>query len=468
MDIWSLKLNNNPNFIQSKMSMLSRLSILIVLVLCPGHQAFSQQALKLEDCIQMALDRNIGLKRQGLQVDLAKDNLQTSQAARLPNLEGFYSHNLSSGKTVNYENYTYINTKYQDGNVGIQGSLPLFSGFSNWFQIKSNRFAALSEAEKQEELRKSVTIEVTTAFLQILYSQELLAVAIAKLESTQEQLRMNEGFFAAGRMSKIEVLSMKSQVAQDNLSKIQAENDLQAAYLSLALLLNLENENGLTIQKPTSLEGPLLIDIVDPVKANEYAQSNHPGISSSELLLKGRESGLAAMRARISPTVSLNGIVYSRYSELGVNQLNPTAAYPYTEQLKDNMYSRASVNVSIPIFSQFQTRSRINQATIQTNDARLSLEQKKLEVRQDIQLAYSAAVNAQAKYQATDEAIASATESFNLTQEKYKAGLSSSVDFKVAQNQLIQAQLTQIQSKFELIIRTKILDLYMDIPIKLE
>lgn len=468
MDIWSLKLNNNNYYPRKKMPKLNRLIILIVLVLCPGHQSFSQQALKLEDCIQMALDRHIGLKRQGLQVDLAKDNLQTSQAARLPNVEGFYAHNLSSGKTVNYENYTYINTKYQDGNVGIQGSLPLFSGFSNWFQIKSNRFALLSETEKREELRKSVTVEVTTAFLQILYSQELLAVAAAKLESTQEQLRMNEGFFAAGRMSKIEVLTMKSQVAQDNLAKIQAENELRTAYLTLAQLLNLENENGLVIQKPSSLDGPLLIDIVDPAKVYEYAQSNYPGISSSELLLRSRESGLAAMRAKISPSVSLNGIVYSRYSELGINQLNPTAPYPYPEQLKDNMYGRASVNISIPIFSQYQTRSRINQATIQTNDAKLLLDQKKLAVRQDIQLAYSAATNAQAKYQATNEAIASATESFNLTREKYKAGLSSSVEFKVAQNQLIQAQLTQIQSKFELIIRSKILDLYLDKPIRLE
>ncbi len=450
------------------MSTLSRIGILIVFGLYPGPQSYSQNALKLEDCIQMALDRNIGIKRQGLQVDLAKDNLQTSQAGRLPSLEGFYSHNMSSGKTVNYEDYTYINTQYQDGNVGMQGSLPLFSGFSNLYQTKSSKFAYQSETERQNELRKSVTIEVTAAFLQILFSQELLAVAVAKLESTQEQLRMNEGFFTAGRMSKVEVLSMKSQVAQDNLSKIQAENDVRSAYLTLAQLLNLENESGLAIQKPASLEGPVLPDIIDPVKVYEFALSNHPGIASAELLLKSRESGLSAMRARLSPSVSLNGLVYSRYSELGVNQLNPTAAYPYTEQLRDNVYSRASVNVSFPLFSQFQERNRINQARIQSDDARLMLDQKKLAVRQDIQLAYSAALNARAKYQATEEAIISATESFNLTREKYKSGLSSSVEFKVAQNQLIQAQLTQIQSKFEFIIRAKILDLYLDKPITLE
>jgi outer membrane protein len=350
----------------------------------------------------------------------------------------------------------------------MQGSLPLFSGFSNWYQTKSRKYAYQSESERQKELRNSVTIEVTSAFLQILYSQELLAVAEAKLESSREQLRMNEGFFNAGRISKVEVSTMKSQVAQDNLSKIQAENDVRSAYLSLAQLLNLEDESGLVIQKPASLEGPLTLDIIDPVKVYEFALANHPGIASAERLLKSRESGLAAMRAGISPSVSLNGLIYSRYSELGVNQLNPTAAYPYTEQLRDNMYSRASINVSIPLFSQFRERSRINQARIQSEDARLSLEQKKLAVRQDIQLAYAAALNAQAKYQASEEAIISATESFNLTREKYASGLTSSVEFKVAQNQLIQAQLTRIQSKFEFIIRAKILDLYLDKPITLE
>jgi len=450
------------------MSTFSRLCFLAVFVLFPVQHSFSQKELKLEECIQIAIERNIGIKRQGLQVDLAKDNLQTVRAGRLPNLEGFYAHNLSSGKTVNYENYTYINTKYQDGNVGVQGTLPVFSGFSGWYLNKSGKFALLSETEKQAELVKTLSLEVTAAYLQVLYTEELLKVADVKLESTKEQLRMNEGFFEAGRMSKVEVLTMRAQVAQDNLSKIQAENDIKTAYLSLAQLLNLDNENELRIQKPAGLEGSISTVINDAEKIAEYAEINHPGISSAELLVKSRESGLAAMRARISPSVSLNGIVYSRYSELGVDQLNPTAPYPYPDQLKDNLYGRASVNVSIPIFSQFQTRSRINQAYIQSRDAKLLLDQKKTAVRHDIQLAYSAALNARAKYEATGEAIASANESFNLTQEKYKSGLSSSVEYKVAQNQLIQAQLTRIQSKYEFIIRSKILDLYLDKPITLD
>jgi outer membrane protein len=294
------------------------------------------------------------------------------------------------------------------------------------------------------------------------------SVAEAKLLTSKEQLRMNEGFLDAGRMSKVDVLSIRSQVAQDNLAVVQADNDVRTAYLNLKQLLNLDNENELKVKKPSGLGESLSLSVNDPGKIFEYAMANNPGISSASLMVKSREADLAAMRARISPSISLNGVLYSRYSELGVNQLNPTAAYPYSEQLRDNMYGRASINVSIPIFSQFQTRSRINQATLLSRDAKLALDQKELAIRQDIQAAFTAAANARAKYEATAEAIVSARESFNLIQEKYKAGLSSSVEFKVAQNQMVQAQATQIQSKYEFLIRAKILDLFLDKPIRLE
>lgn len=424
--------------------------------------------MNLEECIRMALERNIGLQRQGLQVDLAKDKLQTSRGARLPGLEGFFAHNLSSGKTVNYENYTYINTQYQDGNLGIQGTIPVFNGFGNWYLTKSAKYALESESEKKAELAKALTIDVTTAYLQILYSEEMLHVSEAKLLTSKEQLRMNEGFLDAGRMSKVDVLSIRSQVAQDNLAVVQAENDVKTAYLALKQLLNLDSGSELKVRKPVSLDESISLAVNDPGKIFEYAMANHPGISAASLLVKSREADLAAMRSRISPTISLNGILYSRYSELGVNPLSPSAAYPYSEQLRDNMYGRASINVNIPIFSQFQTRSRINQASLLSRDAKLALDQKELAIRQDIQAAFTAAVNARAKYEATAEAIASSQESFNLIQEKYKAGLSSSVEFKVAQNQLVQAQLTQIQSKYEFLIRSKILDLFLDKPIRLE
>lgn len=106
----------------------------------------------LEECINTAKDSNIQVQRQQLQVEAAKSNFQAAQAGRLPSVSGWFSHNLSSGKTVNYEDYTYINTQYQDGNMGIQGTLPLFDGLKGWNLIRQSKYGLMSEKEKTEAL----------------------------------------------------------------------------------------------------------------------------------------------------------------------------------------------------------------------------------------------------------------------------------------------------------------------------
>ena len=430
--------------------------------------AFGQQELGLEDCIGMALDRNIGIRRQGLQVDLAKDNLRTSRAANMPGLEGFFSHNLSSGKTVNYENYTYINTQYQDGNAGIQGTVPVFTGLGNWYLSKSASWAMQSEAGKLEELRKAITIEVTAAYLKVLYSGELLKVAEAKLGSSREQLAVNEGFFEAGRMSKVDVVSIRSQVAQDNLARIQAENDERTATLELARLLCMDGDPDLKLKKPAETDAKELAMPENATEIYTYAAAHNPGIQSAQMLIKSREADLAAARSGFSPSVSLNGILYSRYSELGVNPLNPTEPYSYGSQIADNMYGRVSVNVNIPIFSQLRNRNKVNRAAILADDAKLLLDQKRLDIRQDIQAAWTAAVNARTTWEASAEAVESAAQAYNLSKEKYSAGISSAADFKIAQNQLMQAQVNRIQARYQWMIRAKILDVYLDKPVSLD
>lgn len=58
-------------------------------------------------------------------------------------------------------------------------------------------------------------------------------------------------------------------------------------------------------------------------------------------------------------------------------------------------------------------------------------------------------------------------EAFFYTQQKFGVGLVTSVDFNLAKNQLNKAKSDLLQSKYEYIFKTKILDFYMGNPIKL-
>ncbi|GAF02070.1 TolC family protein [Saccharicrinis fermentans] len=130
-----------------------------------------------------------------------------------------------------------------------------------------------------------------------------------------------------------------------------------------------------------------------------------------------------------------------------------------------NTYIGASLN--IPIFNKLQTRTNVKNARISVLDAKFSLQQEKLALRKEIQQAYADALAAYNKYLSSYEAVMSYKESFRYTEQKFSVGLVNSVDFNVAKTDFTRAQSDLLQSKYEYILRNKILDFYKGIPIVL-
>jgi len=439
---------------------------LISVSLLSGTGIMAQQKWTLEECIRYAQEQNISVKRQNLQIQSSKSNLQTAQAGRLPILSAWASHNLSSGKTVNFEDYSYINTEYQDGNMGIQGQLPLFNGLGILNSVKQQKFIMQAAISETKTLRNSIAIQVTGAFLQVLFAEELYQVAKEQYQVILEQVKSTEVFVEHGRMAKANLLEMKAQAAMDALALTQAENQVANTELLLAHLMNLSDPNKFEIAHPALLEISNS-SLYDPDQVYMVALSGLPRIKGAEYRVKAYESGLAVARSNLSPNIGLSGTYYSRYSELGVNPLNPTNEYPYSTQLLDNSYGRASINMNIPIFNQLKTKNQISQAKILALDSKLALDLAKNTLKQEIQTAYSDAKNALARYDASLIAVESTQESHNFVKERYESGLATSIEFSISKNQLVISKSNLLQAKYEFILRSKILDFYRGNPISM-
>lgn len=424
-----------------------------------GSGIMAQQKWTLEECIRHAQNQNISVKRQNLQIRSSKSNLQTARAGRLPSLSAWASHNLSSGKTVNFEDYSYINTEYQDGNMGIQGQLPLFSGLGILNTIKQQKYAMQVAISETQTLQNSIAIQVTGAFLQVLFAQELYLLAKEQYQVILDQVESTEVFVEYGRMAKANLLEMKALASQDALTLTQAENQLANSELMLVHLMNISDPANFKIAHPAFLEISNS-SLYDPEQVFNVALSSLPRIKGAEFRVKASESGLAVAKSKLSPNIGLSGMYYSRYSELGLNPLNPTSDYPYSTQLTDNSYGRISINMDIPIFNQLQTKNQISQAKILALDSKLALDLAKNTLKQEIQTAYSDAKNALAKYDASVIAVESTQESHNFVKERYDSGLATGIEFSISKNQLIITKSNLLQAKYEFILRSKILDFY--------
>jgi len=443
------------------------LSSVLILVLFALQDIKSQEFWSLDDCLNHALENNIQLKRQELTSKISRNNFIQSLVDVAPDLAGFGRHNLSSGKTVNLEDYTYINTTFYDGYIGTQSQLTLFNGFQKINAIKQSKFNLLGSIQDIDRIKNDLVLNITGAYLQILFNHELLEMAKGQLEVTEQQVDRTSKMMELGRISKGELLEIQSQAAAEKLNATNAQNQLTLSYLTLIQLLRLDSIGNFRIIRPANLEIDKEVLIASVKSVYEYAEKNFPQIKSAEYNLGSLEKGLAIARGQRSPQIGLVGTLYSRYSELARDPFDPASTYAVNKQLNNNLYKQVSVNLSVPIFSRWRVQNRISNAKINVLDARYNLDQNKQILYQEIQQAHADAIAALEKYYSSIETVESREEAFNYSQQKFNVGLTNSVDYNIAKNNLTRARSDLLQAKYEFIFKSMILDFYQGNPISL-
>ena len=443
-----------------------RLSILMILVitgllLCSGLSAQpSVKSWTLKECIQYAIDNNIQIKRQELQGKIADKNYNQSKFELLPNINVGFEHIFSSGRALNTEIYEWENMKLQQGSLGIRSEVTVFNGLQNLNSIKQQKYNLKSAIEDVKKIKNDISIYIATAYLQILFDQELLNVAEDQFEVTMIQVDKTETLMKVGSVSKGTLLEIKAQAAGEKLIIIQRKNQLRISKLTLVQLLDLESLEGFSIVTPENLtiENQPVEVLTDSVF--NYAVINMPEVKSAEYMLQSQKKALAVTRGRRSPELYLSGLYYSRYNENAINPLDPTLNYSLDGQLKDNQYKQITLGLSIPIFNKFRIHRDISIAKVNMLDAQYNLKQSKQTLYKNIQQANSDAISALEKYYSSIDAVESMLEAFEYTSEKFDVGMVSSIDYNIAKNNLSKTQSDLLQAKYEYLLRLKILDFY--------
>ena len=440
---------------------LSMILVIIGLLSCSNLSAqTSVKSWTLKECIQYAMDNNIQIKRQELQGLIAGKNYNQSKFELLPNMNVGFEHIYSSGRSLNTEIYEWENRKQQQGSLGMRSEVTIFNGLQNINSIKQQKYNLKSAIEDLEKAKNDISVYITTAYLQILFDQELLNVAKDQYEVTMVQVDKAEILMKVGNVSKGTLLEIKAQAAGEKLIIIQRNNQLRISILTLVQLLDLEKPEEFSIVTPEdlSIENQPAVILTDSVFS--YAVKNMPEVKSAEYMLQSQSKALAISRGRRSPELYLSGLYYSRYMQDATNPLDPGIKYSMDNQLKDNQYKQLTVGLSIPIFNKLIVQRDISIAKVNMLDAQYNLKQSKQTLYKNIQQAYSDAVSALEKYYSSFDAVKSMEEAFKYTSEKFDVGLSSSIDYNIAKQNLSKAQSDLLQAKYEYLLRVKILEFY--------
>jgi outer membrane protein len=437
-----------------------KLFLLAVLVLF-SFQGRAQKKWTLTDCIDYAHANNLQIKRQQLQAEITENDFFQSKMNILPTVNTGYERNFNFGSTLVQD--TIYKSNVTRDNAWASASIDLFSGLQNYNRIKMNEYSMLSKLQDVEKEKIEITLNIATAYLDILFKKELLQVTKSQMDIASQQVDRTRKLVDAGSVAKGDLLEIQAQLASEKYNVTNAQNNLKLSYLNLTQILDLDSVAGFEIDFQDTVSINVLSEILPEMDVYNSALEYLPHIKSAEYQLKSYQKAMAVQKGKLSPTIyasSSIGTYYLYNKEAEVNQ-------KYSKQFDGNMSKSIGLGISIPIFNKWQVMNSISNSKIQVNDAELQLAQLKQQLFKEIQQAHNDAESSRDRYNSAVEAVNSFTESFKYTEQKYNVGIVNSVEYNIAKNSFIKAQSDLLQAKYQYIFAVKILDFYKGIQISL-
>ena len=243
--------------------------------------------------------------------------------------------------------------------------------------------------EDLNKAKEDISIQVASAYLQVLFNEELVKVANEQLALSKEMLEQKTAFYKNGKASQAEWYEAKARVAQDELSAVQAENNRRLSLLDLSQLLELPSPDDFAIVSPATDSIAGLKIQTSPAEVYAEAVLTKPSVKAAQYRLEGAEKSIRMAKGAYYPQLSFGaGISTNFYNVSGMENGN------FGSQLRDNFSQYIGFSLSVPIFNRFETRNRVRSARIQQHTYYWQLEESKKNLYKEIQQAYYNANNA--------------------------------------------------------------------------
>lgn len=421
-----------------------------LLAIAMSGSATADETWTLQRCVDYALENNLTVKNSHLQVDQSEIDVTSAKDAFLPTLSASASEGFNFGRGLTSDN-TYADRNTSSFQWGVNMSLPLFQGLSDVRQLKVAKSAMQQYLMEFEAAKDDLTLNIMAQYLQVLYNKEVAKSAISQLSYSTYEVERQKALVDEGKVAEAYLYDAEAQQAQDRLQVITAENDVRVALVNLANLLQLPTADGFDVA-PLDEENP---EIPGPdVVYSRALEHNHYILSARQGIVTARDR-VSYARSGYMPRLSFDASVGSSYYTV--------AGYdnqPFATQMRNNFSTYLGLRLSIPIFDAFSTRNNIRRARLQETSARLELDRRESELYKTIQLAYTQATGARDKFLTSSETLDKTRLSFEATRERYALGRATPTDFEQAKNNLFRVEISRISSRYEYLLRYRILRFY--------
>jgi len=427
---------------------------LVIIISLFVFQGFSQEILTKKEALEITLENNFGIKIANNNVEVAKNNANILNSGFLPTIAA------TSGTNYRRENQ---DVTFQDGtnrsiagavtksyNAAVSLNYTLFDGLGrkyNYQQLKESY--NLTEIQARETIENTY-LQLFTIYFQIARLSENTENLSEALSISKRRLERANYQYKFGQSTKLELLNAEVDVNNDSIVYITTKQQLNNAKRGLNIILGIEKEPNYDVETEVDFNKMMNFDdlLNKTIANNSLLKQNEQNIAISEFNIKINKS-------QYLPRLGLT-------SSYGWNQSdNPATSFLAGATITG---LNAGLNLTWNLFDGGATKTRVTNAKIALDNQQILLEQQKTTIQNNLKNTWENYQNQLFILSAQEKNVLTSQDNFNRTEDRYKLGQVTSIEFRQAQINLLNAKTAFNNAKFDAkLIEIQLLQLSGDI-----
>lgn len=404
--------------------------------------------------VSLALENNFGIKVAKNQVAMADNNAGILNSGYLPSLTG------TAGATYNELN---SNTEYpgqfesngsprpdleindaesQSYNAALRLDYTLFDGMGRLYNFKRLKEQyQLSELQARETIENTI-LQLFSVYYEIARLTENENVLRQALEISKDRIKRAEYSFEYGQNTKLDILNAQVDVTNDSISLMNVQQNLANAKRDLNVVLD-QNLNEI-------FAVDTLVSFIPKLQLEDYiAQSkeNNVAILQTERNMAINEYDIKVNRSGYLPTLGLSGSYGWNLNQSAATSFLPGQIIPGSNRNSLNFALGASLTWNL--FDGGGTTVRVKNAKIAYENQEIFKEQVILEVDRDILNALGIYENRLQIFKIQEQNVVTNQNNFERSKEQFQLGRITSIEFRQAQINLLNAQTNKNLAKYD-------------------
>jgi outer membrane protein TolC len=424
----------------------NKITILILLFL-GALQGFSQEILTKREALKITLENNFGIKIATNNIEIAKNNSSIYNSGFLPTAT------VSSGANFRKDNQTIDR---QDGssisiddaetksyNASINLNYIIFDGLGRKYNYQQ-----LKETYNLTELQAKQTIENTylqlfTAYFQIARLSENKDNLNEALSISKRRLLRAKYQFEYGQSNKLELLNAEVDVNNDSITLISVKQQLSNAKRGLNVILGVEKNVNYEVDTEVFFN-----EIMNFDDLTQKTFENNSTLKQNEINLAISEFNIKINKSNYLPSLGLN-------TSYGWNKSQNPATSFLAGSTSNGL--NAGLSLSWNVFDGGSTKTRVANSKIALENQKILLEQQKLTIQNTLKNTWEEYQNQLFILHAQEKNVVTNQNNFDRTTERYKLGQITSIEFRLAQINLINSKTAFNNARFD----TKLIELQL-------